>query len=310
MQKDRVVVILGPTATGKSHCGIQLAQRLQGEIISGDSMLVYQKMNIGTAKPTPEELALVPHHLVDILPPEAEYNVTDFQKQAGALIRAINQRGHLPIVVGGTGFYIQALLEGFQFSQVGPDQKIRQQLEKEADKNGLNSLYERLKQADPATAAIIHPHDRRRIIRALETVLGGEKISRKAAPDLLYEADVFGLNMERSLLYTRINHRVEQMLAAGLKEEVLHLLAGGLTGNELSFRSIGYRQLAAYYRKETSWEETVAAIKQATRNFAKRQLTWYRHMPYIKWFEVTEPLNYEQIVDNMFTALVEKMKLL
>lgn len=310
MQKDKVVVILGPTATGKSHCGIELARRLQGEIISGDSMLVYQKMNIGTAKPSPEELTLVPHHLINILPPDAEYSVADFQKQAGALIREINQRGHLPIVVGGTGFYIQALLEGFQFSQVGPDQIRRQALEKEAGQLGLEVLYKRLVKLDPVTAAIIHPHDQRRIIRALETAMGGDRVSRRTAPDLIYEAAVFGLSMERSALYTRINQRVDQMLADGLGAEVKALLDAGLPADVMSMRSIGYRQLAGYYQGKTTWQEAVQAIKQATRNFAKRQLTWYRHMPYIKWLELTLPVNYEFIVDNMQSALVKKMKLL
>ena len=171
MQKEKLVVILGPTATGKSRCGIRLAQELDGEIISGDSMLVYRQMNIGTAKPSASELALVPHHLVDILPPDALFSVVDFTERAAAAIKAVNARGRLPILVGGTGLYLRALLEDYQFSSVPENQALRRELEQFAKDNGVAALHARLQALEPAAAQRLHPNDVRRVVRALETAL-------------------------------------------------------------------------------------------------------------------------------------------
>lgn len=250
--KEKVVVILGPTATGKSKVGIALAQRLNGEIISGDSMLVYRRMNIGTAKPSPEELQLVPHHLVDILEPNERYNVYQFQQQAGKLIKEINSRGHLPIVVGGTGLYIQALLENYEFSEDGK-------------------------------TTVKHP---------------GE-----------YAAKVFGLTMERGFLYERINQRVDTMLQQGLKEEVEKLLAEGVSADCQSMKSIGYRQMLWYLQDGMVWDEMVEKLKQATRNFAKRQFTWYRHMDYIDWYELDRKLDYEYLLKDIVKKLAIAYKM-
>lgn len=249
--KERVAVILGPTATGKSKVGIELARRLNGEIISGDSMLVYRRMDIGTAKPTAEELSMVPHHLVNILEPEASYNVYQFQQQAAQLIKEINGRGHLPIVVGGTGLYIQALLENYEFDE--------------------------------------------------------PKTTRKNPGQ--YEAVVVGLTMERQFLYERINQRVEQMLAAGLKDEVAALLAAGVPRECQSMRSIGYRQMVWYLKDGMPWETMVDKLKQATRNFAKRQFTWYRHMDYINWFEIERDLDYDSVTREVAKKLAEDLGL-
>ena len=223
MNQEKLVVILGPTATGKSKIGILLAQRLHGEIISGDSMLVYRKMNIGTAKPSAKELELVPHYLVNILSPDAEFSVVDFKERAQKLITEINGRGHVPILVGGTGLYIKALLEDYSFSKVSGDTDLRRQLENLADREGEEALVKRLQQLSPGQAAKVNPHDRRRLIRAIETVMGGEQISQKAAGRPVYAAAVFGLTMERSLLYKRINERVDLMLAQGLERETREL---------------------------------------------------------------------------------------
>lgn len=310
MKKEKLAVILGPTATGKSSLGIALAQKIGGEIISGDSMLVYRRMDIGTAKPSPEELALVPHHMVNILPPEAEFSVQDFKTRAEHLITEINERGHLPILVGGTGLYLKALLEDYQFSKVAGDQELRRQLDELAEREGNEALVQRLQQLDPQQAAQVNPHDRRRLIRALETVMGGEKVSRTAAGQPVYPSVVFGLTMERSCLYDRINRRVDKMMAAGLEQETRQLLASGVPEQALSMRSIGYRQLAEYFRGERSYEDTVAKIKQATRNFAKRQITWYKKMPYIIWYDLEKYPEREQIVENMCHTLVERFNLL
>ena len=310
MRQEKVVVILGPTATGKSRTGILLAQKTGGEIISGDSMLVYRNMNIGTAKPTEAELALVPHHLVNILPPEAEFSVVDFKARAQQLITEINQRGRLPILVGGTGLYIKALLEDYAFSTVGENAGLRRELEQLADREGEAALVQKLAALDPQQAAQVNPHDRRRLIRALETVLGGELVSRQAAGQPVYQAAVFGLTLERSLLYARINQRVDAMLAAGLEQETRQLLQAGLSPTALSMRSIGYRQMAQYLAGELEHDEMTAKIKQATLNFAKRQFTWYKKMPYIHWFDVEKLSDQEQIVEIMCQLLVKNYNLL
>lgn len=310
MRQEKLVVILGPTATGKSRTGILLAQKTGGEIISGDSMLVYRNMNIGTAKPTEAELALVPHHLVNILPPEAEFSVVDFKARAQQLITEINQRGRLPILVGGTGLYIKALLEDYAFSTVGENAGLRRELEQLADREGEAALVQKLAALDPQQAAQVNPHDRRRLIRALETVLGGEQVSRQAAGQPVYQAAVFGLTLERSLLYARINQRVDAMLAAGLEQETRQLLQAGLSPTALSMRSIGYRQMAQYLAGELEHDEMTAKIKQATRNFAKRQFTWYKKMPYIHWFDVEKLPDQEQIVEIMCQLLVKNYNLL
>ena len=308
MKKERVVVILGPTATGKSHCGIALARRFRGEIISGDSMLVYRQMNIGTAKPSAEELRTVPHHLVDILPPDASYSVADFQQQAAELIRQITERGNLPILVGGTGLYIKALLEDYRFSSVEENPVLRRELETFASEQGAGELYARLLKEDPEAAERLHPNDVRRVVRALETALCGDRVSRQKQEGLKYDATVFGLSMDRDFLYERINCRVDRMIEEGLEEEVRSLLKAGVPAGCLSMKSLGYRQMAEYLTGKCGFETAVDNIKKGTRHFAKRQITWYKGMPYIHWFTVDRDLNYEKIVTEMADALVQKIK--
>mgnify|MGYP004443097459 FL=1 len=306
--KEKLVVILGPTATGKSNLAIQIAKHLHGEIISGDSMLVYQGMNIGTAKPSKEELQEVPHHLVDILPPDASFNVVDFVTAAQKLITEINARGHLPIIAGGTGLYIKALLEGYSFTSVDENTELRAQLEKEAEEVGSEALYQKLVELDPEAAKIIHPNNVRRVIRALEAAsLGGHVSQEKTSEDIsLYDAKVFGLTMERDFLYERINKRVDVMLALGLEEEVKNLLAKGTSPDSQSMQAIGYRQMVWYLKEGMEKELAIEKLKQATRNFAKRQLTWYKKMPYVNWFTVGRDLNYEEILQNMLLVLEKK----
>lgn len=305
MPKEKVVVILGPTATGKSHCGIALARRFRGEIISGDSMLVYRQMNIGTAKPSEEELHMVPHHLVNILPPDASYSVADFQQHASELIRQITQRGNLPILVGGTGLYIKALLEDYRFSSVEENPELRHRLEAYAREQGIGKLFEWLRREDPAAAARLHPNDVRRVVRALETALSGDRVSQEKQNGLKYDAAVFGLSMERDFLYERINLRVDRMLEDGLEEEVRSLLKAGVPRDCLSMKSLGYRQMAEYLAGQCDFATAVDNIKKGTRHFAKRQITWYKKMPYIHWFTVNRDVNYEKIVAEMADALVK-----
>ena len=308
MPKEKLVVVLGPTATGKSYCGIELAKRFHGEIISGDSMLVYRQMNIGTAKPSAEELQTVPHHLVNILPPDASYSVADFQQQAAETISAVLERGNLPILVGGTGLYIKALLEDYQFSEVEEKPELRQQLEAFASGQGNDQLFDWLKREDPKAAARLHPNDVRRVVRALETALSGDRVSQTKQNELKYDAMVFGLSMDRDYLYERINRRVDRMLEDGLEEEVRSLLKAGVPTDCLSMKSLGYRQMAEYLTGQCDFVTAVDNIKKGTRHFAKRQITWYKKMPYIHWFTVDRNLNYEKIVTDMADTLVKSGK--
>lgn len=304
--KEKLVVILGPTATGKSHCAIEVAKRMDGEIISGDSMLVYRQMNIGTAKPTAAELASVPHHLVDILPPDAEFNVTAFKEQAERLITDINNRGNLPVIAGGTGLYIKALLENYAFNNVGIENETRSQLESYAAEHGKEALHEMLQKLDAEAAQRLHVNDTRRVIRAIEAAQQGEQVNQYGAAEMPYDALVFGINMERAFLYERINQRVDKMLADGLEQEVRSLLAAGVPEDSQSMKSIGYRQMLWYINKEMTYDEAVDKLKQATRNFAKRQVTWYKRMPYIQWFDVDERLDYDAVINEMCRLIKNK----
>ena len=304
--KERVLVILGPTAMGKSHCAIEIAKKFHGEIISGDSMLVYRDMNIGTAKPTAAELAAVPHHLVNILPPEASFSVVDFKEQAQRLITEINQRGHLPIIAGGTGLYIKALLEDYAFNSVSEDNELRQRLTREAQEQGPEALHKRLAELDSEAAERIHPHNVRRVVRALEAALNGEQVNQYGASESPYDALVVGLEMERGALYERINRRVDIMLEQGLEQEVRELLSRGLSPHCQSMQSIGYRQMVWYLQGTMDYEQAVEKLKQATRNFAKRQITWYKKMPYIKWLKLAATPDYTNVVERICEMLVEK----
>jgi tRNA dimethylallyltransferase len=308
LPKERLVVILGPTATGKSYCGIELAKRFRGEIVSGDSMLVYRQMNIGTAKPSAEELQMVPHHLVNILPPDASYSVADFQQQAAKLIHQITLRGNLPILVGGTGLYIKALLEDYRFSSVEENPELRHRLEMYAQEQGTDKLFDWLRKEDPAAAARLHPNDVRRVVRALETALSGDSVSQERQHELKYDAEVFGLSMERCFLYERINLRVDRMIEEGLEEEVRSLLNAGIPTDCLSMKSLGYRQMAEYLKGQCDFATAVDNIKKETRHFAKRQITWYKKMPYIRWFTVNRDVNYKNIVADMADILEKKGK--
>jgi len=307
-KKDRLVAILGPTATGKSSLGIKLAQRFSGEIISGDSMLVYKGMDIGTAKPSKKELGTVVHHMVDILEPDADFSVAEFKTRAEDLIRDINQRGRLPFLVGGTGLYARALLEDYDFAGTSSSDKLRDDLAKFCEEKGPEALHALLAAKDPETAARLHPNDVKRVTRALETSILGRKISSAVKGGARYDAVVFGLKVERSLLYDRINKRVDRMIEDGLEEEVKDLLERGVTSSCLSMKSLGYRQMAAYLNGEMEYGKMVDEIKQKTRNFAKRQMTWYKKMPYIIWFDADTTEDLTRAEDGMADILVQRWK--
>ncbi|TYZ25043.1 tRNA (adenosine(37)-N6)-dimethylallyltransferase MiaA [Selenomonas ruminis] len=301
MAKEKLLVILGPTAVGKTALSIELAKQLDTEIISGDSMLVYRGFDIGAAKPSLAERQGIVHHLVDILPPDEKFNVTDFVEQARPIIHELNVRGKIPILAGGTGLYVKALLEGYAFNETTGHDDYRQELQKLGEEKGHEYVHKMLEAVNPEAAARLHPNDFRRIVRALEVAhFGNEMISqRKDAADgqLCYDVQVIGLTRDRQALYDRINRRVELMFEAGLEAEVKGLLAAGITREEQAMKGIGYKETAAYLAGEMSREEAVELIQKSTRHFAKRQLTWYRKMPYIHWYEADKRTEAELLND-------------
>ena len=279
--KKPLIVIGGPTACGKTGFSIQLAKKIGGEIISADSMQVYRYMDIGTAKVTPEEADGVPHYLIDEFDPDEEYNVMIFQQKAKAYMEEIWAKGKVPILVGGTGFYINALLYDNDFTETENDTTYREECYKLAQEQGPEVLFERLKEVDPAYAEIMHANNVKRVTRALEYhYLTGQKFSEHNAEqkekESPYDAAVIILNMDREKLYERIELRIDLMMEQGLLEEVKGLLEKGYTPDLVSMQGIGYKEFVPYFNGECTLEEAVIQLKTNTRRFAKRQLTWFR----------------------------------
>lgn len=283
-----LVILTGPTAVGKTALSIALAKAIGGEIVSADSMQVYRHMDIGSAKITAEEMAGVPHHLIDVLEPTEAFNVVVFQKLAKEAMAGIYGRGHIPILVGGTGFYIQAVLYDIDFTENDEDTALRRELEELARREGPEILYERLMAVDPAACESIHAHNVKRVIRALEFYeKTGQPISahneaqrQNVSP---YRFAYFVLNDDREEIYARINLRVDEMLAAGLVEEVRRLRELGCTKDMVSMQGLGYKEILRYLEGELTLEEAVTLIKRDTRHFAKRQLTWFRREKEVIW---------------------------
>jgi tRNA dimethylallyltransferase len=283
-----LIAIVGPTAAGKSALALRLAQRLNGEIVNGDSRLVYRGMDIGTAKPSPEERALVPHHLVDILDPDEPFSLAIYLTQARRAIDAVHARGGLPFLVGGTGQYIWGLLEGFRAPQVPPNAALRASLEAQAIEEGHQALWQRLHDVDPIAASRIDPRNVRRVVRAMEvyreTGISFSQAQRREPPP--YRTLVLGLTMERTRLYQRIDGRVEAMVEAGWPQEVSRLLEEGYSPALPSMSTLGYRDMAAHVLGDLSMEEVVLRVKSATHRFARRQYAWFRPRdPRIHWLD-------------------------
>ncbi|MEI6702655.1 MAG: tRNA (adenosine(37)-N6)-dimethylallyltransferase MiaA [Deltaproteobacteria bacterium] len=286
---QKILVICGPTASGKSELALRLAHELDAEIINADSMQLYRGMDIGTAKPTPKQRAEVPHHLIDIVDPDRLFSAADFADVADDVIRDIRARGKRPIVVGGTGLYIRALLKGLVDSPSGAGE-IRAALQKEADKFGNEAMLEQLRSVDPELAAGLHPNNLVRIIRALEVHrLTGIPLSRRQQEHAFalrrYDSLQIGILVERSRLYRTIEERVDRMLAEGLLDEVKELLSSGFGPETKAMRAIGYKEAVAHLSGEITLEDAVTLIKRDTRRYAKRQLTWFNADPDILWFE-------------------------
>ncbi len=301
-EASALVIVLGPTAVGKSRVAVDLALRFGGEVISGDSIQVYRGFDIGTDKPGPETRRGVPHHLIDIAGPEVQFTAADFVREALAAARLIAGRGRLPIVAGGTGLYIKALCDGL-FPGPGRDPALRAELEAEAREKGLEALFRRLEAIDPEYAAKIRGRDRVRIIRALEVhAVTGRPITEHfrstESPVKGRTVIRLGLRLERDALYARIGQRVDRMFARGLVDEVRGLVARGVPESAPPFRALGYSHVLRHLRGEIGRDEAVALTKTDTRHYAKRQMTWFRKMADIAWFSPDDGPALEEFVQN------------
>lgn len=291
-RSDTIIALAGPTAVGKTKFAIMLAEAFDGEIVSCDSMQLYKYMDIGSAKPTADELKMARHHLVDIIDPRDEFSVARYQNLAKAAIKDIFGRGKLPIISGGTGLYLNSLLYDMDFSAVSEDSSYRNGLEKIVEKEGREALHKMLRDKDPDAAAAIHPNNTKKIIRALERLEQGEgrirqfsDISREASD---YNVMLIGLNRDRAELYDRINRRVEVLMDEGLLEEVKTLRNMGLTQENISMKGIGYKELMDYLDGICTLEMAVDTIQKNTRHYAKKQLTWFRRYDKMNWYNISD----------------------
>lgn len=314
-EKKPLIILTGPTAVGKTKASIGLAKAIGGEIISADSMQVYRHMDIGSAKITKEEMADVPHYLIDVLEPEEEFHVVRFQQMAKAAMTDIYSRGKIPIIVGGTGFYIQALLYDIDFTENEGDSVYREKLEALAKEKGAAYLHGQLAMVDPKSAEEIHANNIKRVIRALEFYhQTGQKISehneRERQKESPYQFCYFVLNDRRECLYERIDQRVDQMIRNGLVQEVQTLKEKGCTKQMVSMQGLGYKEIFSYLEGDCSLEEAVYIIKRDTRHFAKRQLTWFKRERDVIWVQKDE-LNYDdkKLLQSLLESIKERMNL-
>ena len=310
--KQPLIVLTGPTAVGKTSLSISLAKAVNGEIISADSMQVYKKMDIGSAKIRPEEMQGIPHYLVDVLEPEEEFHIVKFQQMAKKAMEDIYSRGKIPILVGGTGFYIQAVTKDIDFTEAQQENDYRKELEALAEEKGGEHLHEMLRKVDPVSADAIHAHNVKRVIRALEFYhQNGSPISahneEQKQHESPYNLAYFVLNMPRELLYERIDLRVDQMMKEGLLEEVSRLKEEGCHRGMVSMQGLGYKEILAYLDGEYPLEEAVRVLKRDTRHFAKRQLTWFRREQEVTWVN-KDQFSYQedQILDYMLEVCRQK----
>lgn len=295
MQKNKVIVICGPTASGKTSLSIELAKQIDGEIVSCDSMQIYKDMTIGTAKPTKEEMQGIKHYLIDCVSPEIRYSVADYKKDSINAIREIISKGKVPIIVGGTGLYLESLIYGIEYNEIETDLEYRKALEEIEKNEGLEKLYEMAKQIDEQAIEKISHNDKKRIFRVLEIYHSTGKTkteleieSRKNGPD--YNYILFGINMDREKLYDRINRRVDIMIEQGLIEEVKNLL-NKYKEFPTAMQGLGYKEVVAYLEEKISKEEMIEKIKMETRRYAKRQITWFKKYKNIRWINGLEDIN-------------------
>ncbi|WP_053219584.1 tRNA (adenosine(37)-N6)-dimethylallyltransferase MiaA [Virgibacillus senegalensis] len=310
--KPVVVAVVGPTAVGKTSLSVEIARRFAGEVISGDSMQIYRGMDIGTAKITDEETRGIPHHLIDIKQPDESFSAAEFQQRVADCVSTITERNHLPVIAGGTGLYIQAALNGYNFADQKRDDAFHEQLEKEISQDGIAALYARLEKVDPEQAAKIHPNNKRRVIRALEVFeKTGKTMSEYQDAQQIespYRPILIGLEMEREQLYQRINDRVDEMIKTGLVEEVRNLYNKGFA-NTQSMKAIGYKEMIPYIKGEMDLDEAVDLLKRNSRRFAKRQLTWFKNKMNVDWYTITpeqKDKQFETILNDLAGMLEKK----
>lgn len=304
MDKPKVIVICGPTASGKTALSIELAKKINGEIISSDSMQIYKDMNIGTAKPTVEEMDGIPHYLLDFVSPDTRYSVAEFQKDATEKIEEILKKGKTPIIVGGTGLYVDSLIYGIEYQDIKLDEQYRNQLENIAEQEGLDKLYAEAQKIDPEAMKKISRNDKKRIIRVLEIykATGKTKTQQEfeSRQELKYDYKVFAINMERERLYDRINRRVDIMIEQGLIEEVENLVKK-YKEFPTAMQGLGYKEVVEYLENKVTKEEMIEKIKMETRRYAKRQITWFKKNKQTIWLdgEKDKKDNIEIILENV-----------
>lgn len=309
MEKLPLVVLLGPTAVGKTELSLKLAEEIKGEIISADSMQVYKKMNIGTAKVSYQEQKRVIHYLIDIIEPDEEFSVAQYQKTVDDLIPQIIKRGHLPLLVGGTGLYIKAVIEGFMFPELETDFKLREELQQIAREKGNIYLHNKLREIDHKLADRLHPNDLRRVIRGIEVyqktgkTITYFKKKQEQKPER-YRAIKIGLTRHREELYERINKRVDKMIQDGLIDEVRELVDQGYKISSTALQGLGYKEIIGFLNGDYSFEEAVILLKRNTRHFAKRQLTWFKREDDIHWFNLSQNSWYS--VFNKVVTLIKE----
>lgn len=313
--KKNLFILIGPTAIGKTALSVELAERMDGEIISADSMQIYKYMDIGSAKISKEEMKNIPHHLIDIVLPDEEFTVANFKDNATRLIKDINDRNKLPIIAGGTGLYINSLVYDLKFTEVSPNEEIRNELEYLANEHGNEYLHQELQKIDKKSADRISLNDRKRLIRAIEIY----KVTKKPmsehnenfrTPIKDYNLTMVGLNMDRAELYNRINQRVDIMIQQGLIEEVEKLLSMGYNKELVSMQGIGYKEIIMFLEGILSLEESIKLIKQGTRNYAKRQLTWFRRDTRIKWFNIDDFISIDKLSEEIISHTKEQIRIL
>lgn len=307
---NQLITILGPTAVGKTDLTLRLAETLHSPVISGDAYQVYRGMDIGTAKPSEEELGCVQHYLIDILEPQDSYSSALFQKQARSIIEACNAKQEIPILSGGTGLYVQALLEGYQFSKNEPDKSLRTRLDAIYEEQGLEGLLTYARTLANQGGIDLAFTDKHRLYRAIELMEAGDfkALMEQTKEGLSYEGPVIGLRRDRQALYDRINLRVDLMVEKGLFQEVERLLKEGLSPEAQSLKGIGYKEVLPYLAGLVSKEDCIESIKTNTRRFAKRQMTWYKRMPYIEWIDIEEGMTNEDVYQKALPLVNSLMK--
>lgn len=309
---NKIIIIAGPTAVGKTEFAIETALHFNGEVVSCDSMQLYKYMDIGSAKPTQEECSRVRHHLIDQVDPREDFSVLTYEKLAKNAIKDILSRGKIPVIAGGTGLYLNALLYDMDFSEEPADLMLRKNLENEFKEKGAMYLYDKLKNLDYDSASRIHPNNTKKVIRAIEAATLGkpiQDISKNLKKSSLYDPILIGLTRERTELYHRINMRVDILLKQGLLEEVRKLMDMGLDESDISMKGIGYKEIIGFFNGAYCLDEAVELVKKNTRHYAKRQLTWFKRYENMKWFNLTNYRDSSEALEEIFQWIIKVEKI-